>query len=215
MSTIIDISRPLHTGMAVWPGDAPFESGWTGRIADGESCNVGKVSLSLHCGTHVDAPYHIDDNGRRIAGGHSASPDPLDAFIGEAQVVSLIGEPVVTADPLRARLQTGMKRLLLRTDSFPVGQFNRKYTWLSPDAARFLVDSRVTLIGIDTPSVDPFDSERLETHRVLAAAGVYILEGLDLSRVRDGHYELVALPLRLSGMDASPVRAILRPVGVD
>lgn len=210
MTLIFDISRPLHDGMPVWPGDAPFETGWSGRIAEGEMCNVGRMSLSLHCGTHLDAPYHIVDDGGRIAGSGSRQPASLRPFVGDAQVISQIGEPVVTVDALRARFQAGASRVLLRTDSFPVGQFNRKYTWLSPDAARFLADAGVVLIGIDTPSVDPFDSERLEAHHVLATAGVYILEGLDLSRIDDGIYELIALPLRLVDMDASPVRAVLR-----
>lgn len=210
MDTIVDISRPLHNGMPAWPGDEPFAATWSGRIAEGDPCNVGRITLSLHCGTHIDAPYHIDDDGMRISSSDATSADHLEPFVGPAQVISVVGVPTVTAEHLRLRLEPGVRRVLLRTDSFPVGSFNRSFVWLGAGAAQMLVDQGVVLVGIDTPSVDAFDSEYLETHRILAGAGVYIVEGLDLMQVSDGMYELVVLPLRLSGMDASPARAILK-----
>ncbi|GAB4322952.1 MAG: arylformamidase [Candidatus Zixiibacteriota bacterium] len=210
MNTIIDISRPLHNGMPVWPGDEPFAASWSGRIADGDTCNVGRMTLSLHCGTHIDAPFHIDDDGRRISQSDVESPDTLEPFVGSAQVISVVGVPTVTVDHLQSRVEPGVRRLILRTDSFPIGSFNRSYTWLGTGAAALLAELGVVLVGIDTPSVDAFDSEHLETHRILAGAGIFIVEGLDLTRAPDGIYELVVLPLRLAGMDASPTRAILR-----
>ena len=215
MESIIDISRPLYNGMPVWPGDAPFMTTWTGRIAGGDTGNVGSMSLSLHSGTHLDAASHTLASARPIAATGEQAPDDLNPFIGCAQVIHMMGASVVTADALRKIVAPGILRVLLRTDSFPIGEFTSAFTWIESNAAKLLAELGVSLIGIDTPSVDAFQSERLETHKVLATAGIYILEGLDLSRVDAGLYELVALPLRLCGMDASPVRAVLRRVNAD
>jgi arylformamidase len=177
---IYDVSVPVAPGSWVWPGDRAYERAWTWRIADGATCNVGQITLSCHTGTHMDAPYHFDESGATI------EATPLEACVGPAVVVSLAGLAAARAE-----------RILLRGGG------------AAPTAAEIERLGDLKLFGIDGPSVDARDSQTLDVHRALWRRGTVILEGLDLSAVPDGAYQLIALPLKLAGMDASPVRAIL------
>ena len=204
---LIDISRPLRTGSPHWPGDCPTELTATARMADGASCNVGRLSLSLHNGTHVDAPFHYDANGATIE-----SVDPA-RLIGPARVIDARGCATLGTELLAqfgATLAT-TPRILFRTDAWKDPEvFPARWPRLEPGFAGWLRERGVTLVGLDVPSVDALESKDLPIHAELNRAGILILESVDLRGVEPGDYELIAAPLRIAGGDASPVRALLR-----
>lgn len=215
---IFDISRPVVGGIPVWPGDTAYRYERTWKIGPGCPVNVGQVTMSLHTGAHTDAPYHFDD-----AGADMASVD-VAKYVGPCVVARVAanssgaggggaggGQGVRPSDlpPNCERDLRSAPRLLLRTYAARPSEFDVHMRHLTPELADWLADRGVVLVGLDTDSMDAFDSKELPAHRRLAARGVAILEGLDLSRVESGVYDLVALPLRLVGADASPVRAVL------
>lgn len=202
---IFDISRALTPAHPNWPGDAPFRVQPGARIASGDSVNTGELCTSTHTGTHVDAPWHYDDMGDRL------EAVPLDVYVGPCLVVTVPGEGLVT--PVLADLPQDLPhRLLLNTgqpahwESFP-----EDFRALSPAFVREAARRGVRLIGTDAPSVDPLTSKTLDAHHACRQTGIFILEGLNLSAVQDGNYELICLPLPLVGVDGAPARAILRP----
>lgn len=205
-SAWIDVSRPLAATTACWPGDAPFACrlGW--RIKDGASVNVGVIETSVHAATHCDAPYHFDDAGR------SVDLLPLAAFIGPAWIVDVRG-----CAHWRARLErldiTHTPRILFRTDGWPDSRrFPDHIPAMEADLPGWLGSRGVLLIGVDVPSVDPLDSKTLDNHHALARAGIMFLEGLWLNDAAEGRFELIALPLKIVGGDAAPVRAVVRAI---
>ena len=190
---LYDISRPLHVTLAPWPGDTPFEHRLTWRIADGAACNVGAVTMGTHNGTHADAPFHY------LADGPSIDALEPALFVGPAVVAN------VTAAGWT------IPRALLKTGAWPDStRFPERLPLLAPDVPAWLGELDVRLLGLDVPSVDAIDSKDLPVHHLLADQNICILESLDLSAVPAGVYELIALPLRITGGDASPVRAVLR-----
>lgn len=202
---IHDISVLVQPGTPAWPGDVPFTCGWTCRLAEGASVNLSHVAGSPHVGTHADAPLHVRD------GWPATDELPLEPFLGPALLLDVTdardGELPLRADD--ARLE-GCERLLLRTGrSVGSGTFPSAWPVLTASAARGLAQRGVRLIGTDAPSVDERRSKTLDVHHALFGGGAYVLENLDLHGVPAGRYELVALPQRLAGLDASPVRAIL------
>jgi arylformamidase len=203
---LIDITRPVRSGIAVWPGDAPFRMDWTMRVADGASVNLSELHLSAHTGTHADAPFHVADDGRRIG------EIPLEAYIGEALVVDATGWTSIGLDRIERLLQEERpERVLFRTGCWHGSdEFPERFPPIEPDAARAMAAAGVRLVGTDAPSVDPFDSTELATHHVFRHAGIVNLENLLLDHVPPGRYELIALPLRLEEACGSPVRAVLR-----
>ncbi len=207
MTRVYDISEPISPATAVFPGDTPFSQAWVMRMEEGASCNVSTMTMSVHCGTHTDAPLHFDVDGRDMA---SVALDP---YIGPCRVVEVTGRgapALVAAEELAAAID-GATRVLLRTAArHDAERFDPDFTALGPDAAAVLVSAGVRLVGIDTPSIDHAASQDLAGHQVLYRGGVAILENIDLTAVPTGEYELIALPLRLVGSDSSPVRAILR-----
>lgn len=202
---IIDISRILAPRTAAWPGDVPFSSDWTTRIADGATVNLSWFQMSPHVGTHADAPVHTTED----AGGIDRVP--LERYIGYARVVTVPGKPKqVVPEHLAAFDLKQPPRILLRTDTdLDHTTFPENCTVLSPDFARLVARAGVKLVGIDTPSIDPTDSKELLAHKILTEGGVAWLENLDLTDAPDGVYLLSALPLNITGSDASPVRAVL------
>jgi arylformamidase len=204
MSQIIDISQTLTRGMAVWPGDTEFQPLWVARMENGDSCNVGSVTMSLHTGTHADAPLHFLREGTSIA------EMDLSVYIGLAQVIDLVGAKSIEAEHVLPLAPVLPERVLFKTRLSPVERFDPDFAYISPDAARLLADYGIRLVGIDTPSVDSSHSKTMETHKILAASGIAILENLNLANVSPGQYELIALPLKLASMEGSPVRAVLR-----
>ena len=192
----IDISRPIVPGMPVWPGDPRVQVERVLSIAGGAKVNLSAISMCLHTGTHVDAPLHF------LADGIGIGEMPLDALMGPARVIGVRGPKGIGAGQVRTwRVRLG-ERLLFKTGG--------RAPALLPEAAAVLVERGVRAVGIDGLSIGPPGEEGEQTHRVLLRGGVWILEGLELSRVKPGRYELVCLPLRIPGADGAPARAILR-----
>jgi arylformamidase len=204
---IFDISQTITGGIAVWPGDQKFRSRWTMRIKEGNSCNVSAVTMSVHTGTHLDAPYHFDDEGL------DAGSIPLHQGLGPARVFTVPpAQPGISAAFLEHLDWHGVERALFRTraSDLTADRFCRDFVHLTRDGAEFLAGRSLLLVGTDTPSIEDFASKTLSCHRILAARGVAILEGVRLADVPPGDYELICLPLKLAGLDGSPVRAVLR-----
>lgn len=206
---IYDITRTLSATLAVWPGDQPFASRWSARIEDGSSVNVGAMKMSTHAGTHVDAPLHYLQNG------DSVDRIPLETFVGAAYVVDAGQVQSIGIRHVEELDFTGVPRVLFKTRASDAADevFQEDFTYIEPEIIAFLSAHGVSLVGTDAPSVDPFDSASLPTHRELARCGIANLENLFLKNVTAGLYHLIALPLNVSGLDAAPVRAILTPLG--
>ena len=205
---LIDISEPISLRTAVFPGDTSFRAEWLMRLDRGHSCNVSAITMSPHCGTHADAPVHYDPRGEDIA---SVSLVP---YLGRCRVLEVRGTgtpPLVPPEALAAARLAGVERVLLKTRAqHDPDRWDGGFTALGVAAAQLLVAARIKLVGIDTPSMDHADSKDLASHHVLRTGRVALLENLDLSLAAPGDYELIALPLRIVGGDASPVRAVLR-----
>jgi arylformamidase len=202
---IYDISPPIRETLAVWPGDTPPRREVLLDMARGDGLTLSTLHATVHLGAHADGANHFD----RDAPGIEARP--LEVFLGPCQVIRV---EVPRGTRVCARLLSApvrAPRVLLRTESFPDPErFNEDFAALEPGLIDDLHGRGVRLIGIDTPSVDLFDSKDLPAHRRFLAHDMAILEGLVLKDVPDGDYELIALPLPLVGFDASPVRAVLR-----
>ncbi|SFE20079.1 arylformamidase [Paenibacillus catalpae] len=204
--TLIDISRPLANGTPTWPGDTPFfyEVSWSKEQSG--SVNVGKLTMSIHTGTHIDSPFHFDNDGRKV------KDLDLQLYVGPARLIDVSGRSSIGAEDLASYELEGVTRLLLRTSSWTnPDEFPSEITYLRADLGPFLQARGIRLIGVDVPSVDPLDSKELAAHHGLHAHDIHILEGLNLDHVSPGDYELMALPLPLAEADGSPVRAVLRP----
>ena len=201
-----DISPPVHAGSPVFPGDTPFSSAWPARIGPGCPVNVSTLTLSPHTGAHADAPLHYDDAGAAI-GLLDLAP-----YLGRCRVIHAIDRgPLVLWHHLEHALADLPERGLVRTyRRAPVDRWDPALAAFAPATVERLADHGVRLIGIDTASIDPADSKSLESHQVIRRRGLRVLENLLLDEVSEGDYELIALPLKLTTADASPVRAILR-----
>lgn len=207
MAELIDISLRLHPQMVAWPSSAGFNIDRTHSIADGSESNVSRIDMDVHCGTHVEAPLHF------IEGGQPLEETPLDAFVGRAAVVHVPNATEIGPAEL-ASAPEGIERLLLRTSNSDAwglqSAFNADFVALTVEAAHWIADRNIRLVGIDSLSIQRW-VDGPETHRILMRAGVAILEGIDLRGVVPGIYRLTCLPLALVGAEASPVRAILEP----
>jgi len=202
---LIDISRPLAADTACWPGDVPFafRLGWT--IAAGASVNVGSIQMSVHSATHCDAPFHFDDAGATI------DRVPLDVFIGPAWVAD-VREAPRWRDRIAGLDFSKTPRVLFRTGGWlDTSRFPESIPVMEPELPEWLAVRGVRLIGVDLPSVDRLDSKTLDNHHALGRGSITIVEGLWLENVPGGRYELIAAPLKLTGADGSPLRAVLRP----
>ncbi len=201
---IYDITRPVTPTLPVWPGDTPFSVTPVLRKVDGSSVNLTNLKTTAHLGTHADAYYHYADDGAFIGA------MPLEAYIGPARVVTVskTDGPLLPEDVGGV---SGALRLLIHSAVSDLGEvWPEKFPYLSVALIDWLAGLGVRLIGLDSPSVDAFDSKDLPCHHALRRNGMVNLESLYLRGVPDGDYELVALPLRLDGACGSPVRAILR-----
>ena len=203
---IYDISQTVGEEIAVWPGDQKFRRRWNMRLEKGQSCNLSAVTMSLHTGTHIDAPFHFDDSGPDVANLELAR------YLGPARVVTISVNRCISSSELNQPALEGAQRVLFRTrqgDSSD-SRFCSEFVYLTKDAADFLGARGVLLVGTDAPSVDAFESKDMTTHKALLGHGIAILEGIRLDHVPDGDYELICLPLKVAGADGSPVRAVLR-----
>jgi arylformamidase len=211
LSDIIDISVPLKPDMPTWPDSVGFRLIRTMSLEAGDKANVSRLDCDVHMGTHVDAPWHFLEDGFTV------DDMSLDVLIGPATVACLTEARVVTASALaNLNLASNTQRLLIKTRNSElwaagVTNFRKDYVALSADAARWVVDLGIRLVGIDYLSVQCYEDNPL-THQILMKAGVIIVEGLNLAAVEPGSYELICLPIRLVGADGAPVRAVLRPL---
>ena len=206
-----DITLTISPNMPVWPGDTPPRLVRTGSISQGKNSNTSEICMSVHTGTHVDAPDHFLDDGRTV------EKLSIDMMVGRAYVLHLPDVDLITAAVLsQAEIPPRTRRLLFKTRNSEYwargeNKFQTNFVALSADAAELLVDRNVKLVGVDYLSVAPYKNSRA-THQILLKAGVVVVEGLDLSRVSQGRYTLHCLPLKLAGSDGAPARAML--VGV-
>ncbi len=200
---MIDITRSIYTGVPVWPGDTPFNYELVASILEGAAVNVGKLTTTTHLGTHLDAPWHYLEHGGRL------ESVPLEVLMGPCRVVDVRGQEALTAGFLQT-VQLAERTLFYTGQPNRWDKFPRQFMHVLPEAAEYMARQGVRLYGTDGPSVDPMESKDLPGHKAFAKAGIFILEGLALDGVLPGTYELIALPLRLEGIDASPVRAVLR-----
>ncbi|NQZ01761.1 MAG: cyclase family protein [Bdellovibrionales bacterium] len=205
MQKIIDISPEIHPEVAVWPGDLAFSRSVALDMKSGDNLTLSSINTTVHLGAHADAPNHYQRDEVGISG------VSLEAYIGHCQVVHV---QLPRGERIKPEHLSGRKieapRVLFATQSFPdPDNFNEDFNSLSPELIKWLAEQGVCLVGLDTPSVDPFSSKALESHQELHRTGMRNLEGLVLSHVEEGFYFLSALPLKLKDVDASPVRAVL------
>jgi arylformamidase len=208
MARFHDISLPITRDLVIYPGDPELTIEPHSRVAEGDDANVTRLSFGSHTGTHVDAASHFID------GGQTVDQLPLDRLIGPAVVVQLPDDvKEIGAAELRDAGVRDERRVLLRTrnaDLLGRGGFRKDFAHLTAEGARYLVDAGVELVGIDYLSVEAPDADEPVAHTTLLEREVVIVEGVDLRSVRPGRYDLICLPLRLAGLDGSPVRAVLR-----
>jgi len=204
---IIDISRPIFTGMPIYPRNPPVEIAPAKRISRGDSSNVSLLTLGSHTGTHVDAPLHMDDAGAGV------DDVPLDALIGPAVVVDIPDDVrAIGAAQLEAHIGAHTRVLLRSRNSArfaATGAFEEDFTFLAPDGAALLVARGVRLVGVDALSVEQYHAGHHRSHDTLLRAGVAVVEGLALESVAAGEYQVVCLPLRIRGCDGAPARVVL------
>ncbi len=206
---IYDISLTITPEIPVWPGDLRVELQRVKKIEDGSHDNLSQMKLGVHTGTHVDAPYHFIANGLKI------DELPIEIFVGPVQVVQIPDDVdlINASDLQKAQIDSSIKRILIKTRNSKHWEghekkFDENFVAISADAADYLVKLGMQFVGIDYLSVGPFHNSK-PTHDALLGAGMALLEGADLSRVPEGVYQLVCLPLKLGATEGAPARAIL------
>ena len=207
-----DLTLTISPEMPVWPGDPKVQIYRNSKIEDGDMSNVSQMNMSVHTGTHVDAPYHFLKDGKTVEN------LPIKDLIGRAYVMHLPDSAdLITSELLiEAEIPPRTRRVLIRTRNSNLwGEnnsiFDKSYVALDPEAAKYLVKRGVKLLGVDYLSVAPFSNTE-PTHRILLEAGIIIVEGLNLSKVSRGRYNFYCLPLKIAGCDGAPARVILMGV---
>ncbi len=206
---IYDISLTIQPGMVVWPGDPKVELYRKEKIEDGANANVSYMGISVHTGTHVDAPYHFLNDGSAV------DVMPLEVLVGPVLVVELpdsvkqIDEEIINS----LSFNEPIERILFKTRnskfwSQDAGEFHPDFVAINADGAQALIDHGIKLTGIDYLSIAPYKNSR-PTHEIILKAGMVVIEGVDLSKVQPGNYTLVCMPLKLKDTDGSPARVIL------
>jgi arylformamidase len=210
MNKFYDISVLLHSNLPVWPGGTKVNIFKSSEMANGEICNVTELEIGGHTGTHLDAPLHFVIDGKEI------NEIPLDLLIGQCLVIYLPNiQKIYKKDLLTANIPADCKRLLIKTDNSALWddlnhEFYRKYVALSEDAAQYIVDIGIELIGIDYLSISAFDDPPEIVHEILLKQEVVILEGVDLREIQPAVYDLICLPIKVEKADGIMCRAILR-----
>ncbi|RNF39458.1 arylformamidase [Planococcus salinus] len=200
---IIDISMELAEATPEWPGDTPFEYRLAVTKKQSGSVNIGEMKSSTHMGTHIDAPFHYDDDGLTVG------ELPLDVYLTKAQVMDVAGLETVGQPDLK-KLLPGVQAVLLKTNSWrDRSRFPDSWPVFDPSIAEWMAENDVRLLGVDVPSVDPETSKELPMHHAMNRFARFILEGIVLDEVPEGTYQLAALPLKIKGAEGSPVRAVL------
>jgi arylformamidase len=206
---IKDVTFTIEQGMTVWPGDDPVQLFRQQKIEDGANANVSFVGMSVHTGTHIDAPFHF------LKAGYGVEQIPLDLLVGEVQVIQIPGEAKVIDAKILEKIvfKPGIKKVLFKTAvslqrTLLTQGFKTDFVAVAADAAQILVDKGVSVIGIDYLSIAPYKNSR-PTHEILLNANTLIIEGLNLVEVDEGLYTMYCLPLKLKGSDGAPARVIL------
>ena len=206
----IDVSVPLRSGMVHWPDNPPVKIERMLDIEHGDAANVSTISMGSHTGTHMDAPLHF------VRGGKGLDEMPLEATIGHARVIEIHDPESVKPNELRPHEIRSGERILFKTRNsarrWYEEAFIEDFVYVSQEAARYLAALEVLTVGTDYLSVGGFVKDGVETHQALLGAGIWVIEGLDLSQVEPGRYELICLPLKVKGGDGAPARAILRSI---
>jgi arylformamidase len=207
-SKALDISINIEQGMPVFPGDPPFQHRSVCSFDQGDPASVSAFDICAHTGTHLDLPSHF------FAGQPTLETLPPENFIVPALLIDNGKDSIVGPEAITASGACAGEALLIRTTNSSSGvltdtEFRRDYVYLAPEAAEACVQMSLALVGIDCFCVDNFDNTEYPSHKILLGAGIFILEGIDLSRAEQGRYTLAALPLKISGAEASPVRAVL------
>jgi len=204
----IDISVPLRSGMVHWPGDPPIVIDPLLDMRKGDACNVSMITFGSHTGTHMDAPFHYNSRGASI------DQMPLAATVGRAKVIEIKDPKVIQPQEIKDIPLNPGDRILFKTKNsnrcWKTDSFVEDYVYLDFETAKLLAQRKVQTVGVDYLSVGGFKVNGVETHRALLDAGIWIIEGLNLSGVEPGEYELLCLPLRIEGGDGAPARALLR-----
>lgn len=206
----IDVSMSIENGMITWPSDGPVKITRVRSMEDGQRVNLSRIDMSVHTGTHVDAPVHF------LRGGEGIDKAPLDLLTGPAEVIHMAGVRQIGRRHLEsAGIGKGTRRLLIKTDNSLLLEkdgFDKGYSYITPDGAKYLIERGIGLIGVDYLSVAEYGKGD-EVHRALLGAGTVIIEGLDLRGVEPGTYLMTALPLRIRNCDGAPARVILEKKG--
>ncbi len=215
----IDISVEMRDGMVHWPGDPECKISLFVKLGDpikgqkGKTipCNLTQMSLSAHTGTHMDAPRHFIKDGRTM------ESMPLKAVVGRCRVIELKDKKAITVKELKPHKLKKGERVLFKTRNSTkswkmakTSKFDEKFIYIPADTAQYLVDCGIQTVGVDYLSVGGYMQDGVECHQILLGAEVWIIEGLDLSKVKPGKYDLVCLPLKILGADGAPARAILK-----
>src|SRR3989338_4244232 len=207
---IYDISVPIFEGMHAWPRDPKVKIRPNRQISKGSSCNVSRISFGSHTGTHVDAPYHFLKKGKKM------DEIPLGIFIGKAWVFEIDAEKKINIKDINKLNLEGKERVLFKTTNSKIWErrkkFFKEFVYITDKAAKFIVEAGVKLLGIDYLSVEGFGIPGAPAHHILLGNGVILLEGINLLKVSQGEYELICMPLKISGGDGAPARVILREI---
>jgi len=206
----IDVSVTVRHGMPHWPDNPPIVMQRPMELLRGHACNLSHLAMGVHTGTHIDAPVHFIHQAAGV------DEMPLAATMGPARVIEIADPRVITADELRGHSLQAGERVLFRTANSPrcwqADRFVEDFVYISEQAAEHLAETRVRTVGVDYLSVGGYHADGAKIHRILLSAGIWIIEGLDLSAVRAGRYEMICLPVKLHGSDGAPARALLRPL---
>lgn len=206
----IDVSVPIHSGMVHWPDNPPIEIERVQDMTKGDIANVSKLSMGVHTGTHMDAPLHFFEGGRSI------DTMPLSATLGRARIIEISDTESIKPDELKPyNIQLG-ERVLFKTinstQNWKTNEFVKNFVYISHEAAQYLAKLQVQVVGVDYLSVGGYSKDGPETHHALLGAGIWIIEGLNLSQVKAGPYDLICLPLKMVGSEGAPARAIVKPL---
>ncbi len=208
---LFDVTVSLHSGVPVWPGDPPAMIERVASIKNGDGYNGSRINSSLHWGTHIDAPFHVNPRGWTI------DQIPLEILVGEVQVMEFSDCSQITAADIEEKYIAGVERLLFKTrnsewwSEIPL-RFHENFTSLTKEAAEFLIETNVKLVGIDYLSIDLYKEESLPVHHILYQRNVVGIEGLDLSSISPGKYEMYCLPMRIAKGDGAPARVVLKTI---
>jgi len=202
-----DITLTISDTLITWPADPAVSIRKTNMISRGDEWNLSELKFSSHCGTHIDAPYHFDENGITV------DQIPLDSLIGNATVYDVKNKEKIDVEDLKSLKIGNCDRIIFKTINSTYWKrptFIKEFVYITKEAAVYLADRKIKLVGIDYLSVDKFDDMYADAHHILLKKGIIIIEGLDLSMVKPGDYELIALPLKIKNNDGSPARVVLK-----